>query len=91
MAMNKLNDLYTKISAPSFFNFLKSLEIDTSLDIRDEDLFDSQWMDDFNRLENKSINKDDLDIINKIREYAFKESFKVIGNDEISARISDDF
>lgn len=91
MDMNKLNDLYTKISTPSFFNFLKNLDIDKSLDARDEDPFDSQWMDNFNRLENKPFNKDTLDIINKIRECTFKESFKVIGSDEISARISDDF
>lgn len=91
MDMNKLNDLYTKISTPSFFNFLKNLDIAKSLDTRDEDPFDSQWMDNFNRLENKPFNKDILDIINKIRECTFKESFKVIGSDEISDRISDDF
>ncbi|WP_380184772.1 hypothetical protein [Kalamiella sp. sgz302252] len=91
MTVNKLNDIFIKISVATFFDFLKKLDIDESLDARDEDPFDSQWMDNFNRLENESFDKDDLNIINKIREYVFKESFRVVESDEISARISDDF
>ena len=91
MTVNKLNDIFIKISVASFFDFLEKIDIDESLDARDEDPFDSQWMDNFNRLENESFDKDDLNIMNKIREYVFKESFRVVGSDEISARISDDF
>ncbi len=91
MSVNKINDIFIKISVPSFFGFLKNLDIDKYLDARDEDPFDSQWMDNFNRLENESFDENDLNIINKIREYSFKESFRVFGSEEISARISDDF
>lgn len=91
MAKNELNDLLAKISGSSFFDFLKKLDIDESLDARDEDPFDSQWMDNFNRLEKSHFDTNDLDLINKIRECVFKQSFKVVGSDEISGRISDDF
>jgi hypothetical protein len=91
MAKNELNDLYAKVSAPSFFDFLKKLDIDESLDARDGDPFDSQWMDNFNRLEKNIFDEKDFEIINKIRECVFKQSLKVIGSHEISGRISDDF
>ena len=91
MIKNEINDLLAKISCPSFFDFLKKLDIDEYLDARDEDPFDSQWMDNFNRLEKSHFNTNDLDLINKIRECVFKQSFKVIGSDEISGKISDDF
>ena len=91
MTMNELNDIYAKVSAPSFFDFLKNLEVDEALDVRDEDPFDSQWIDNFNRLEKEIFDKKDIEFINKIRECVFKEYFKATGNHEISARISDDF
>jgi len=91
MVKNELNDLLAKISGSMFFDFLKKLDIDESLDARDEDPFDSQWMDNFNRLEKSHFDPNDLDLINKIRECVFKQSFKVVGSDEISGRISDDF
>ena len=90
MTMNELNDMYTKISTPSFFDFLKSLKIDGALDARDEAPFDDQWIENFNRLEKESFDKKYLEMIDRIREYLFKESFKTIGSDEISAKISDD-
>ncbi|MEJ5114937.1 hypothetical protein [Erwinia billingiae] len=76
---------------PLFFDFLKKLDIDESLDARDGDPFDSQWMDNFNRLEKNIFDEKDFEIINKIRECVFKQSLKVIGSHEISGRISDDF
>lgn len=91
MVKNELNDLLAKISGSSFFDSLKKLDIDRSLDGRDEYPFDSQWMDNFDRLEKSHFDTNDLDLINKIRECVFKQSFKVIGSDETSGRITDDF
>jgi hypothetical protein len=87
----EVNELYSIVSKASFFDFLKKIDGDISLDSRDEDPFDIQWMMEFNRIEKEKFTDKDIDCIKKIREVVFKASFKVIGNPEISGRISDDF
>lgn len=90
MINNKLIEIDNYLSIPSFFDFLKSLDADSALDSRDEPEFDDCWMNDFNSLENESIQDDDVKFIGSLREKAFKYSFRVINNSEISSRISDD-
>ncbi|MCG8708046.1 hypothetical protein JHU04_001247 [Brenneria sp. 4F2] len=90
MISNDLVDMDKTLSSPFFFDFLKNIDVDSVLDLRDSHLFDTQWMIDFNRLKNESYNQEDLDFINILREKSFKLSFEVIKNHEIASRISDD-
>lgn len=48
-------------------------------------------MKEFNSLKNEGFDAGDIERINSLREKAFKLSFRVINNSEISSRISDDF
>lgn len=91
MTKNKLAQVEIFLSSASFFDFLKALDADSALDSRDEPEFDDAWMKEFNSLGNESFDADDIKYINSSREKAFKLSFRVINNSEISSRISDDF
>ncbi|MES1760940.1 hypothetical protein ABUU18_24145 [Escherichia coli] len=90
MINNKLIEIDNCLSTPSFFDFLKSLNVDSALDSRDEPEFDDCWMSEFNSLDKESFQDDDIEFIDSLREKAFKYSFWVINNSEISSRISDD-
>ncbi|WP_033569056.1 hypothetical protein [Dickeya undicola] len=90
MINSNLIDMENVLSSPSFFDFLKNLDVDNALDSRDSKTFDSEWMNNFNRLEKEVFSKDDLDFIDILREKSFKLSFKIIKEPEISSRISDD-
>lgn len=91
MSNNKLAEVENFLSSASVFDFLKTLDTDSALDSRDEPEFDDAWMKAFNSLKNESFDADDIENINSLREKAFKLSFRVINNSEISSRISDDF
>ncbi|MCO6540586.1 MAG: hypothetical protein J6569_10725 [Gilliamella sp.] len=78
------------LSTSTNFNFLKLLDVDNALDLRDESEFDYQWMNVFNSLKMCDFNANEVKFINMLREKAFKQSFKIINNFEISSRISDD-
>ncbi|MCF8582510.1 hypothetical protein L2X67_22220 [Enterobacter ludwigii] len=91
MINNKLAEIEKFLSAVSVFDFLKTLDADSALDSRDEPEFDDAWMKEFNSLENESFDADDVEYINLLREKAFKLSFRVINDSEISSYISDDF
>lgn len=91
MSNNKLAEIENFLSSASVFDFLKALDADSALDSRDESEFDDAWMKEFNSLENESFDADDIEHINSLREKAFKLSFRVINDSEISSRISDDF
>ncbi|CAH5149012.1 hypothetical protein AI2839V1_1138 [Enterobacter cloacae] len=91
MNNNKLAEVENFLSSASVFDFLETLDADSALDSRDEPEFDDAWMKEFNSLKNESFDADDIEYINSLREKAFKLSFRVINNSEISSRISDDF
>ncbi|PIT17409.1 hypothetical protein [Snodgrassella alvi] len=78
------------LSVLTNFDFLKLLDVDNALDLRDEPKFDNQWMSVFNSLKMYSFKMDEIKFIDMLREKAFKQSFKIINNSEISSRISDD-
>ncbi len=91
MSNNKLNELLMKVNEPGFFDFLLHLNIDDALDKRDGNEFEMQWMSCFDKLKDVFFSDDDTEMIDKIREVSFKLSFRVCGNSDISAYISDDF
>jgi hypothetical protein len=90
MMNNKLSEIENWLFTPSVFDFLKSVDIDSALDSRDETNFDSCWMKEFDFLESVNIQNEDMAYINYLREKAFKFSFRVINNAEISSHVSDD-
>lgn len=92
MKNSHLLEMDTLLSKSDFFDFLQGLESDEALDSRDEDPFDSAWMDDFNAVEAEKgkLSKDDLSFIDSLRELAFKGAFRASGDSEVSARVSDD-
>ena len=90
MRNKSLIDIESYLSDKSSFDFLKSLNAEDALDLRDEPSFDEQWMKTFNVLENEKISDVQKSIVNTLREKAFKQSFRVLNNSEISSRISDD-
>ncbi|MWP61713.1 hypothetical protein [Gilliamella sp. Pas-s25] len=85
-----LTEIDDYLSVPTNFDFLKLLDADHQLDLRDEHIFDDQWMNTFNALKNKSFDNDEIKLINTLREKAFMLSLKAINNFEISSRIADD-
>ncbi|MGL5681068.1 MAG: hypothetical protein ACRDC2_16025 [Plesiomonas shigelloides] len=85
-----LKALDDSLSTPRFFDFLKSINADDALDLRDSEPFDSLWMDCFNKITKEEISQDNIFIINQLREKSFKLSFHICHNAEISSRISDD-
>lgn len=92
MKNSHLLEMDTLLSKSNFFDFLQGLDSDEALDSRDEDPFDSAWMDDFNAVEAEKgkLSKDDLSFIDTLRELSFKSAFRASGDSEISARVSDD-
>ncbi|OCG61359.1 hypothetical protein A9G41_10890 [Gilliamella sp. Nev5-1] len=90
MNNNKLNEINHYLSDPINFDFLKALNADQALDLRDEPEFDNQWVNSFNTLNKKSFKKEEIELINILREKAFKLSFQLINHFEIASQISDD-
>ncbi|EOC1336377.1 hypothetical protein ACI09U_004186 [Cronobacter turicensis] len=90
MTNQKLKEIENFLAKPDFFDFLKTLDVDEALDLRDEPKFDSCWMDNFNLLKSESFDASDVAQIDSLREKAFKLSFRVINDSEIASRISDD-
>ena len=91
MKNKNLIDIDKYLSVLDNFNFLRLLDADSSLDSRDEYEFDEQWMVVFNSLENVPLKESEKLFIDMLREKAFKQSFNIIRNAEVSSRISDDF
>lgn len=88
-----LSNLHQMIS-PSFFKKSDIGNVDKILDYRDEDIFDSEWIDMYNSI-NQERNqfqfnkyKSELELI---RKDVFLVSDNFFGHHEISSYISDDF
>ncbi|AZF40088.1 hypothetical protein C4J88_5355 [Pseudomonas sp. R4-39-08] len=92
MKNSHLLEMNTLLSKSDYFDFLQGLDSDEALDSRDEDPFDSAWMDDFNAVEAEKakLSKDDLSFIDSLRELAFKGALRASDDSEVSARVSDD-
>lgn len=90
--MINLDELNEMLSDPHFFNFLNNLDIDAVLDMRDESSFCELWMKEFHMVEahQDKISHSDLALINKLREKAFKLSYRIAEHSELSSYISDD-
>lgn len=78
------------LEEPDFFAFLSQINVDSALDLRDDSPFDERWMCEFNAVQRGAFSEEVINVIDTLRERSFKLAFRITGNSDISARISDD-
>lgn len=71
--------------------FEHSEDIDELLDLREEDTFDSKWMNIFSKIQKAEFTEEIQQYINQIREVAFMKTYQITNSSDISAYVSDDF
>lgn len=64
---------------------------DDLLELRDEAVFDAEWMGVFRQLEKLSYREADLQIINEIRKQSYLKAYQATNSGELAACVSDDF
>lgn len=91
--MNKQSLFLLKsiISETNFFNFMEKINEEDFFNLREDESFESEWLENFNDLKKVRLDDDLVEIINQIREISFKNTFLYTQNPEISSYISDDF
>lgn len=91
--MNKQSLFLLKniISETNFFNFMEKINEEDFFNLREDESFESEWLENFNNLKKVRLDDDLVEIINQIREISFKNTFLYTQNPEISSYISDDF
>lgn len=82
-----------KIGAEEYFDFLEDLEEEQALERREEPAFERQWMTEYERLctQKERLPENEWEAVNKVRELAFKSSFRVLPSPDVAAYLSDDF
>ncbi len=65
--------------------------LDDVLNLRNNDIFDSKWIELYNSLEKLEISNDNLKLIDEIRKEVFIKSCNISEDSEIASYISDDF
>ncbi|MFW5438018.1 hypothetical protein [Paenibacillus apiarius] len=85
------NEIFSVIRTDSFFEnvFLKEVDWDAELDARDTAEFDTAWNSSFESLHD--IYPSESKLIRDIREFAFKQTFRITQNPELAGYTSDDF
>lgn len=85
------NEIFSVIRTDSFFEnvFLKEVDWDAELDARDTAEFDTAWNSSFESLHD--IDPSESKLIRDIREFAFKQTFRITQNPELAGYTSDDF
>ena len=93
MKLKKLEELSALIKQENFFDFIgRNVDWDAALDKRDQPEFDDLWVKNNESLKNHVYFEDDSQReVNYLREYVFKEVFKITNNSEVAGYISDDF
>lgn len=65
--------------------------LDDILYLRDDEIFDNNWVKLYNNIKGLEISKEYLEIINEIREEVFIKTYSISEYSEIAGDISDDF
>ena len=65
--------------------------LDDVLNLRDDDIFDSKWIELYNSLEKLEVSNDSLKLINEIKKEIFIKVCNISENSELASYISDDF
>lgn len=89
--MLTVNELYSIIRTDCFFKniFKKEVDWDKELDTRDSCAFDAAWNSNCKAL--NDMDSSESKVITEIREYVFKETFRITQHAELAGYISDDF
>lgn len=67
------------------------VDIDEALDQRDQPDFDTEWMRVNNAIQSLDIPSEGKPPLDRLREIAFKKTFRTTGNAELAGYVSDDF
>lgn len=88
-----LYELKDRIMTTVFFdiNYLLNVNIDDILDMRDDEIFDNQWIQNYELVYNNKINDDICQLIDIIREIVFRKIYDITQNLDLAACVSDDF
>jgi len=86
----KAAKMFSTISAGSFFEKVCDNEVDwdAELDARDTHEFDSAWNSSYEKLH--ELSPTESQTTRDIREYAFKQTFRITRNAELAGYVSDD-
>ncbi|MFB4323150.1 hypothetical protein RB298_12515 [Priestia sp. BR_2] len=84
-------EMFSMISAGSFFEnvFDKEVDWNAELDARDTHEFDSAWNSCYEKLH--ELCPSESQTTRDIREYAFKQTFRITRNAELAGYVSDDW
>lgn len=88
--MKTANEIFSFIRTKGFFEnvFHADGNWDAELDARDSSAFDAAWNSSYERLH--QIDPTESTTIRDIREYAFKQTFRLTQNSELASYVSDD-
>lgn len=86
---NILKQLEVKIEKDTILK--QNCDIDTLLDLREEEVFDSEWIRVFQQLEKFEISSTEKQLIDTIREKSFLQTYHLLESSDIAACVSDDF
>ncbi|MBD8499555.1 hypothetical protein [Paenibacillus arenosi] len=89
--MTTINEIFAIIRTDGFFEnvFDKEVDWDAELDARDAAEFDNVWRLSYEKLNH--LVPDEQEMIRDIREFAFKQTFRITNNPELAGYTSDDF
>ena len=85
--------LLNKIEAGDIINnkMFADKDIDELLDLRDEEIFDSNWINIFSKVNSETLVDEITQLINKIRELSFIKAYEYSESGDIASCVSDDF
>ncbi|MFD0713197.1 hypothetical protein [Paenibacillus sp. GCM10027626] len=85
------NEIFSIISNGSFFEnvFNKNVDWDAELDARDAIEFEAAWNSSYDKI--NEIDPSENKMIREIREFVFKQTFRITQNSELAGYTSDDF
>ncbi|WGV60066.1 hypothetical protein QIH01_02685 [Brevibacillus brevis] len=89
--MKTASEILSIISHDSFLEnvFHKDVDWDAKLDARDAVGFDVAWISSYKKVD--QVAPSENTVIREIREFVFKETFRVTQNSEVAGYASDDF
>ncbi|UED74922.1 hypothetical protein [Brevibacillus sp. DP1.3A] len=89
--MKTASEILSIISNGSFLEnvFNKDVDWDAKLDARDSVEFDTAWSSSYKKVD--EIDPSENTVIKEIREFVFKQTFRITQNSELAGYASDDF
>jgi hypothetical protein len=89
--MISADDIRTQISDPRFLEavFNKEVDWDAELDARDADNFADAWNASYDKVHASGLAENQ--VIEEIRESAYKQTYRITQNPDLAGYVSDDF